>query len=155
MAEEIGDKAGLERLMWAAAASGGTTHMLMGSLPAWVSWVQANWSMKLDGWWQHPVIVMELDTAWRTWRAAWGPEGSARDKASWFYDFSITLGRITEHGAKAYMNAFNSPDFDPVFCTDAPSGTLGLVPDFAPQQVRVVDGVDGHVTEPGVPGEPR
>lgn len=155
MAEEIGNRDGLERLVWAAAASGGTTHMLMGSFPAWVSWVQANWAVKLDGWWEHPVIVMELDTAWRTWREAWGPEARASAKASWFYDFSITLGRITENAPKEYMKARLSPDFNPVFCTDAPSGTLGLVPGFEPQQVRVVDGVDGHVTEPGVPGEPR
>lgn len=121
-----------------------TSHALLTSLPMWVSWVEANWALNLDGWWQHPALIIELDTAWRTWRNAWGPSGTDQARASWLYDWNTTLGRIVET-PKTYMKMMTSSSFTPVFFTDAPGGTLGLLPDFPPQTVRSVDGITGEI----------
>lgn len=104
----------------------GDPAMLFTSFRVWVQWMCRNWGLPTAALFQQPVIVMELDTAWRAWGLAWGPNGSVDDKAAWFREFETVRWRVFGKPKPLIDVVMAAKSFWTV--PDAPSGTLGALP---------------------------
>lgn len=130
----------------------GDPDVLFTSLRVWIDWVCHNWGLPSAALLQHPVIVMELDTAWRSWRRAWGDSGTVADKSVWFRMFAEVCGRIYGRPRPLMAALTSDEQFWPM--ADAPSGTLGsLAAPTGPEREAIESAVlyrSGESTPSGV-----
>lgn len=140
------DQADLDRLR--ALEAGGQLHPLFTSFPAWVDWLlvvhidAVRWRSR---WFQLPMVVMELDTLWRSWRQAWGPDGSVGAKQAWFTDADHALFRC-EQLFDRFNKVEDQPNYVQPFLPDTPTGTLGR---FTGRELLDPSGTAGPTTVRG------